>query len=249
MRSWLVGLAALALLVGCRSAVASSSLGALDDGPGFAVVELFTSQGCSSCPPADQVLARLAQVAESKDLPIYVLSLHVDYWNRLGWRDPYSDRRFSARQQAYAHSLGTGAYTPQVVVNGADQTVGSRAGQLAEQVAKHVARPSEVTLDLEVEREGNELHVEPRVEDGSGDMNRWVALSRRSLGNAVPAGENAGRELQHAHVVFALERVPPGNGVTFEIPDDLAHEPIAVTSFVQDPSTLRIVAAARASGR
>lgn len=245
MRHLLIAFALLTLGIGCRAAVASPALGDLPDGPGFAVVELFTSQGCSSCPPADQVLARVAQVAEGKGLPIYPLSLHVDYWNRLGWRDPYSARQFSARQQAYAHVLGTGAYTPQIVVNGTSQTVGSRVGEVAETIAKHVAETPPARAHVEATRDGAKLHVAPRFEQVPDGVVRWIALSRRSVGNPVPDGENAGRDLQHAHVVFALERIPTDNAATFEIPADLEHEPIAVTVFLQDADSLEILAADR----
>ena len=95
------------------------------------LVELFTSQGCSSCPPADRVLAKLAKEAEAGDLPIVALSFHVDYWNRLGWKDPYSDAAFSQRQRIYASKLpDQRVYTPEIVVNGSSGHVGSRESEV-----------------------------------------------------------------------------------------------------------------------
>src|SRR5580704_2729726 len=98
-------------------------------GKGFAVVELFTSEGCSSCPPADALIAAVQQ--EDKDLPVYILAFHVDYWDRLGWKDAFSEGACSDRQRQYAAWLNLNSvYTPQVVVNGRKEFVGSEAGTL-----------------------------------------------------------------------------------------------------------------------
>src|ERR1700743_3380708 len=104
------------------------------DTKGFAVVELFTSEGCSSCPPADAVVAKLQK--ESAGKPIYILAYHVDYWNHLGWKDAFSDAAYSARQKDYAQYLKIeGIYTPQIVVNGKTEFVGSEEGTLHKAIA------------------------------------------------------------------------------------------------------------------
>src|ERR1700739_857201 len=96
---------------------------------GFAVVELFTSEGCSSCPPADQLVARIQQ--EDQDQPVYILAFHVDYWDRQGWKDGFSDSRYTQRQRRYATWLNLESiYTPQIVVNGRKEFVGSQEGTL-----------------------------------------------------------------------------------------------------------------------
>ncbi|HLX67565.1 MAG TPA: DUF1223 domain-containing protein, partial [Puia sp.] len=96
---------------------------------GFAVVELFTSEGCSSCPPADQLVARIQQ--EDQDQPVYILVFHVDYWDRLGWKDAFSDKRYTQRQNLYASWLNLQSiYTPQIVVNGRKEFVGSQESTL-----------------------------------------------------------------------------------------------------------------------
>lgn len=239
---WALAVAFGATVVAARA----GSLEEIDEGPGFAVVELFTSQGCSSCPPADRLLARLAAIAEQKGLEIYPLSMHVDYWNRLGWRDPFSDVQFSARQQRYAGVLGNGAYTPQVVVNGTDETVGSRESDLRRLIEKNLAQAPETEVRLDVRRDGRKLRLKPTVKDGPTTATHWIALTRRTAANRVPSGENAGRTLAHAHVVFALEKVPAGVEATFELPAELAGETVTVTVAVQDPGSMRIVGAARA---
>src|SRR6476620_3102500 len=111
---------------------------------GFAVVELFTSEGCSSCPPADAVLARLAADTRDRGLAVYPLAFHVDYWDRLGWRDPHSAKAYTDRQYAYAAALGAAGqvYTPQMVVNGTAAFAGSNAREADRQVAAALVRPA-----------------------------------------------------------------------------------------------------------
>ena len=121
------------LVIAAISATAFISLGSIKkyngDNKGFAVVELFTSEGCSSCPPADELVARIEK--ESKDKPVYILAYHVDYWNRLGWKDQFSSADFSKRQNEYANYLHLeSVYTPQIVVNGKKEFVGSEEGTL-----------------------------------------------------------------------------------------------------------------------
>src|ERR1700744_6104626 len=100
-----------------------------DAGKGFAVIELFTSEGCSSCPPADALVARVQK--ESNDKPVYILAFHVDYWNRLGWKDVFSSAEYSERQNQYARWLKlSSVYTPQIVVNGRTEFVGSEEANL-----------------------------------------------------------------------------------------------------------------------
>ncbi|MEM9929400.1 MAG: DUF1223 domain-containing protein [Bacteroidota bacterium] len=103
----------------------------------LAVLELFTSQGCSSCPPADALLQELDARAQAGD-PIIALSYHVDYWNYLGWKDPFSSAYYSARQTDYTERIGARTYTPQLVINGTQEMVGSRRGQVQAAVAKAI---------------------------------------------------------------------------------------------------------------
>ena len=122
-----------------------------------AVLELFTSEGCSSCPSADALLGKLAEAPSGEVQPI-ILSYHVDYWNRLGWRDRFSDAAYSTRQYAYAHTLhGDGAYTPQLVVNGHTEFVGSNAGKL-QSALKEAAKNSPQVLALSTVRNANTPH-------------------------------------------------------------------------------------------
>ena len=171
------------------------------------VVELFTSQGCSSCPPADALLAVL-----DKDPNVIVLSEHVDYWNHLGWRDPFSSSAHSARQQQYARRFGQdGPYTPQMVVEGRVQFVGRDARRARAAIAEAGALAGRARVT--VRREGDAVFVEaPALLVGS-KAELWVGVLRAEGGAEVARGENAGRTLRHVGIVRTLVR---GGTVTRE---------------------------------
>ena len=119
-----------------------------EPGKGFAVVELFTSEGCSSCPPADALVARVQK--ESTNKPVYILAFHVDYWNRLGWKDVYSSAEYSARQNQYANwlNLSSEVYTPQAIVNGHTEFVGSEEGTLRKAIQAGLQKSASTPLTL-----------------------------------------------------------------------------------------------------
>lgn len=158
------------------------------------VVELFTSQGCSSCPPADALLAELAKRDD-----VVALALHVDYWDYIGWKDSFGDPRNTARQKAYAAARGENmVYTPQMVVNGQHAIVGTKAMKLADLIAKHksVAR----SIDLQAQRDGDQLHIRAK-----GRLNTPVQvhvvryIPQKDV--KVRKGENAGRTLGYSNIV------------------------------------------------
>ncbi|MDF2431558.1 MAG: hypothetical protein JWP44_1189, partial [Mucilaginibacter sp.] len=124
------------------------------DKKGFAVIELFTSEGCSSCPPADELVAKIEK--ESKDKPVYILAYHVDYWNRLGWRDVFSSANFSKRQHEYADYLHLqSVYTPQIVVNGKSEFVGSEESTLRKAITASLQKAPAAQLTLTVSNTDN----------------------------------------------------------------------------------------------
>ncbi|MGJ5818664.1 DUF1223 domain-containing protein [Paludibaculum fermentans] len=196
--------AAAAVSLVCTAAISS------DTRPTAPVlVELFTSEGCSSCPPADAILARLDQEKTVSGVPVIVLSEHVDYWNGIGWKDPFSSAQFSARQQAYSQSFRLeSVFTPQMVVDGREQFVGSDTAALNRSLDK-ASREAKAELRIvKAARNGSEAEIE--VEAGPGslnsktDLNVWVALARDRESVAVRNGENSGRNLTHAAVVRTL---------------------------------------------
>ena len=181
------------------------------------IVELFTSEGCSSCPPADQLLSRLDKEQSIPGANVIALGQHVDYWNQLGWRDPYSSAQFSARQSSYAEAFGRdGVYTPQMVVDGHLEFVGSNATKAREAITEAASSPKakvqiEITPNTET-RESGTVQFTVRVEDipaiAAGDTAEvLLAIAESDLSSSVARGENAGRNLRHTAVVRQLATI------------------------------------------
>jgi hypothetical protein len=217
---------------------------------GFAVVELFTSEGCSSCPPADRLLAEINGWGDKNHLQVYPLSFHVDYWNDLGWTDPYSAAEYSDRQRSYAATAGERrVYTPQMIVNGRSGFVGSDKKRAVTRLQSTLAEAPTAALDVQATSTSNgDVEVSYRTTglDASAVVN--MALVQPSADQVVANGENAGRTLGHVNVVRAFRTVsvdPSGAGnVSLHRPADLAG-PTEVVVYAQEPATGRIVAAAK----
>jgi hypothetical protein len=169
-----------------------------------AVLELFTSEGCSSCPPADNLLPQLAKL----DSNIIPLSFHVDYWNRLGWTDPFSKSEYSERQREYVSQLNLeSAYTPQLVVNGEYELVGSD-GEKAESTIKDALKEkSKVRLSIDsVITSGQKLSFTVHAEGDFKKTNLLAALVQKQATMKVKAGENKGTTLSHINIVRSLSK-------------------------------------------
>jgi hypothetical protein len=226
------------------------------------VLELFTSQGCSTCPPADRLLSELGRgVAAGQVIP---LAFHVDYWDRQGWTDPFDSPQWSQRQQRYAHALtGDRLATPQLVIDGHGECVGSRRDEVLSKIAEARTQPPAAAVDLAIGDPGRggahprlRVKVTVRVlrQTSSRDLDLWVALTQSGLVTQVKGGENATATLRDDFVVRRLEKALTVRGRAGEQRDkelDLALDPswpladLAVAAFVQDPSSLVIVGAAR----
>jgi hypothetical protein len=178
--------------------------------PAPVVVELFTSQGCSSCPPADALLTELART----DAGLLPLDLHVTNWDRLGWRDPYSLPAATGRQRDYSARLGLeGVYTPQVVVAGLYQAVGSDRAAVRAAIARARAEaPAAVPLAVAAVGAGLRLHAAA----GTGTGTLWLVGYDPRHSTAVAAGENGGRTLQETNVVRALVRAGDWSGAALD---------------------------------
>ncbi len=181
----------------------SAALQAAERSP--VLVELFTSEGCSSCPPADQLLSELYKSQPVKGAQVIVLSEHVDYWNRLGWVDPYSAHLYSDRQQQYARTLRVEEiYTPQAIVDGRTEAVGSNARKL-ESAIEEAARAQKVPLTLTAARENGGVSVrlsfDPALARNPAVL---LAVVEREVETHVANGENGGRMLSHVGVVRSL---------------------------------------------
>ena len=193
------------------------------------LVELFTSEGCSSCPPADRLL-------ESLDPQVIVLSEHVDYWDRLGWRDPYSAHANTQRQEAYARGFGTeGPYTPQMVIDGVTEFVGNDAARAREEIARARQR-QKIGVHLARTASGVEVRIEPAAKAAEV----WLALADDSGTSQVTAGENKGRRLHHVAILRSLRKIGAvKRGAAFEL---TVEAPAAgrVIVFVQDSGLGRV---------
>ncbi|MBV8936974.1 MAG: DUF1223 domain-containing protein [Alphaproteobacteria bacterium] len=179
------------------------------------VVELFTSEGCSSCPPADALLAELAARPD-----VLALSFHVDYWDRLGWKDPYSSADATRRQHAYADRLGLATvYTPQIVVDGQWQAVGSDRSEVEQALEAARRSHEEIPVVLAVDQGQAHITLGPgRNGDGAATL-LLIGFDRRHV-TAVARGENSGRTLPHVDVVRSIDEVAhfDGRARTFEVP-------------------------------
>ncbi|MBB5634426.1 hypothetical protein HDE68_000311 [Pedobacter cryoconitis] len=166
---------------------------------GFAVIELFTSEGCSSCPPADDLVAKIQQ--ENKDKQIYILAFHVDYWDRQGWKDVFSDASYTKRQRQYAGSLNLATiYTPQIVVNGKTEFVGSDERALLNAISGGLNTEPAGTLTLEAKAENNHLSVNYQAAV-TKHSDLVLAMVQKSAQSKVKAGENSGATLSHVQIV------------------------------------------------
>jgi hypothetical protein len=212
---------------------------------GFAVIELFTSEGCSSCPSADEAVIQLA-----KDYPeqVYILGFHVDYWNYIGWKDEYSSAAFSERQRQYAERFSlSSVYTPQIVVNGQKEFVGSNRVQLKTSVNEALKSSVSDEIKLSVEKENaTTLRVNYEVNgSAAGILN--IALVQLDATTAVKRGENKGKSLHHINIVRALKSIQVTNGaravVDMQVPVDLKFKDVEVIAYLQNKKDWKITAA------
>jgi len=213
---------------------------------GFAVVELFTSEGCSSCPAADAVVARAARDYKEN---VYVLGFHVDYWDRLGWQDIYSSAAYTQRQQEYASLFRLNSiYTPEVVVNGKKEFVGSDENKLRTTIGEELKSGSGSTVEiLSAVAAGNKLSVSCSVKS-AGKAYLKIALVQLQAVSQVKRGENEGKKLEHSNVVRDFKSLSPDEkGVgraELKIPEGLTAKDCKVIVFLQEKSNGHILAAA-----
>ncbi len=211
------------------------------------VVELFTSEGCSSCPAADEVARALEATQPVPGAEVIVLGEHVDYWDRLGWKDPFSAAAFSQRQRQYATVFNAGSYTPQAVVNGRYELVGSRRAELSQRIAAAartpratvaLSRPTATTLAVRV----------GSLPPGTAATEVLLALTETGLATQVGRGENAGRLLHHAAVVRVLRPLGAVGATgtfaaTVPLPQGVGWQPahLRAVVLVQERTSRRIV--------
>lgn len=214
------------------------------------VVELFTSEGCSSCPSAEAVLNRLSIATSKDERLIFPLAFHVDYWNRLGWTDRFSSAEFSERQRQYAQHISNGrVYTPQMVVNGASEFVGSNQRTLDVEIEQALAIPASVKLEANGtwSAESNEVSINYSADGALQQAVLRVALVESELITEVKRGENRGRQLAHQNVVRVFETVDlkekQSGQVQLKVPADATSANLQVVLYVQDGKSWKVLGA------
>ncbi len=176
---------------------------AADQAKNYVLVELFTSEGCSSCPPADKVLARLQSEQPVENVEIIPLALHVDYWNYLGWKDEFSSADYSARQSGYAEKFNLDAiYTPQMVVDGVNQFTGSQYDTAVSSI-KESAQTKKTAVEINIEKDDMKVNISDLPNHDAAYV--WFVITEDDLQTDVKRGENSGRKLPHTAVVREMK--------------------------------------------
>lgn len=208
---------------------------------GFALIELFTSEGCSSCPPADAALSEIQN--EYKDKNVLVLGFHVDYWDRLGWKDVFSSADNTKRQEFYSSVFNLSSiYTPQAVINGKYEFVGSDKSKITNTLEKQLSLNPSTTISLNTsEDNSNNIKVNFSVNgDHSSNEQLVLLLVEKKANSNVKRGENKGRILEHINIVrkFLITPIPPDQKVeSFTLPSGLKKENTFIAAFTQNKKT------------
>lgn len=226
-----------ASLLVALAAVSATPVGA---GPNMVVVELFTSQGCSSCPPADALLTKLA-----KRENVIALALHVDYWDYIGWKDNFGNPAYTARQKAYAQAARKRSiYTPQMIIGGTDHVVGHKPMDVIDLINAQNRKPT--VVDLKVTRKGSKVQISAAMIGVPGKP-MIVQLVRYAPTKTVKItrGENAGRTIEYANIVTDWQKIGQWNGsAPLEMVADASGDaPVVV--IVQAAGPGQVLAAAR----
>ncbi|MDN3658756.1 DUF1223 domain-containing protein [Ferruginibacter paludis] len=231
----------------CCSAKKSPEKGATTDTVhGFAIMELFTSQGCSSCPPADELLGKYAAQNNPNIIP---LSFHVDYWNRLGWKDSFSDAAFSQRQRTYASQIvNSSVYTPQLVINGVTEMVGSEVNKVEAAVKMALLhKPSATIVVNSTEIKKDAIVIGYNITGNVSKADVLALLVQTKANTKIKAGENNGAMLTSYNVVRSMQSMPakPAGTCTLALPSSFEKDKFSVVLLIQQKDNLAITGAAR----
>lgn len=211
----------------------------------FAVLELFTSEGCSSCPPADELMRKIQKEYQNNN--VYVLAYHVDYWDKQGWKDIFSDAEYTNRQYAYAKWLKKAPiYTPQVIINGKSEYIASQETVVRNAIIKALSKPATAEINLNSIQNRNSLATSYIVTGASKNSNLLIAIVQKSAKSKVRRGENGGRILSHYQIVrhlhsIALNKTTKGT-TNINLPKEFNFTDFEVIGFVQDKNNGQILA-------
>ncbi|MFD1602866.1 DUF1223 domain-containing protein [Flavobacterium artemisiae] len=211
---------------------------------GFTLLELFTSEGCSSCPPADELLGKIENENNNQ---IYILAYHVDYWDRQGWKDIFSQPKFTDRQYDYAKWLGKEPiYTPQFIVNGKIDGIGSNEKEVRSAIKNTISKPQNLDLTLDSSILNSKLKVNYTLDKVSKNNRLFVAVVQKSAKSNVKRGENANRVLSHYQIVRELQSINLASNVkgnmTLNLPKDFNAKDFELIGFVQNVANGAVLA-------
>ncbi len=235
----------LAVIAGCGFHNANYQKPFADSTKRFAIVELFTSEGCSSCPAAD---ALAAAISAENNKEVYFLSFHVDYWNQYGWKDIFSSNNYTVRQEQYAGFFKLKSiYTPQVVVNGKTEFVGSNESKLRSAIQRELKNEASVSINLQTITNARTVSVTCSVSDAINSVLN-IALVQKQAEVSVKRGENAGKILKHIDIVRGFKKLDilssNTNLVTLYIPDGLLPKDLKVIAYVQNRDDYKVTGVA-----
>jgi len=212
------------------------------------LIELFTSEGCSSCPPADTFLRNLDSKQPVAGVQFIVLEEHVDYWDGDGWKDPFSSHEFTVRQTEYAQRLHVAEpYTPEMVVDGAFEFVGNDGNRAAQAFDKALATPTIPIRISSASASGGTLHAHIDVDPADAKAEIWIALAIDHAESQVLRGENGGHHLEHVAVVKKLSQIgklDKQRGFSKDVTFKSISQPSRLIAFVQEPGQGRVLGAA-----
>lgn len=217
------------------------------DKKNIVVLELFTSQGCSSCPPADRLLG--GYTSKENIIP---LSFHVDYWDRLGWKDPFSSKEYTQRQYSYESALHASVYTPQLVINGQAEMVGSDASKISSVVNKILSEESQAFLSIKsAKAEDGKVNINFNISGDTRNSDVHIALVENKTTTTINAGENGGATLAGYDVVISfktIDKVKAGeNTSSIDMPSSPDFKNMSVVVFLQQRDNYKIYAADKAA--
>lgn len=215
----------------------------------FAVLELFTSEGCSSCPPADQLMGDIEKQYQGQ--PVYILAYHVDYWNNLGWKDKFSNIENSKRQQQYAQILRSQVYTPQLIVNGKKEFVGSDRNAVENAIQTALLNSDNAKIDLSAKVSEKEINVNFKTDENNSSNKLLITLIEKKSSTNVQRGENEGRHLIHWQIVHQQNQISLKNsseGATnFKLPENFNPANWEIIGMIQNVKTGEILGSTKSS--
>jgi hypothetical protein len=260
-RALLFAIVPAALVLACRPTAQLAQSAPPDSkettAPSAVLVELFTSEGCSTCPPADKLLSELDINQPIKGAQVIAMSEHVDYWDRLGWKDPFSSAQFTQRQNEYAQALHfEDIYTPQMIVDGRTGFIGSKRATAFEAISEAARAPKAIVRLAIKESAANSIRFSVQVESVSdvarGDtVDVMLAIAESGLSSKVSRGENSGRELAHSSVARKVIKVGKIEGKSFSAEPAVVLDrswkrlQVKAVVFVQERTSRRVLGAAQ----